>query len=119
MSDSYYQPPESGQGTYQAPACKGYIANAKVSPLDIGLQLMQAQNLINQGDLPRASFILGGIFADVMQMPVIDEVACNWEGGSVDAEFEGGKDYTVFWTCPRCGSAQEQEREYGDDHPDL
>lgn len=110
----------SNDGNYVAPECEGYIVNRKISPIDMEERLMQAQLHINQGLLAAASAFLGSLHADLIQMPVVDEIKCNWEGGRVDAEFEGGKTYyTAIWNCPRCGSEGVQSRQVGDDDPDL
>src|SRR6059036_3894740 len=107
------------EGTYSI-TCKGYMPDtSKVAPRDILEQILTVANLIGSGAPDRASFRLGQLHAELLQMPNAVDVECNFEG-KVDAWFSGGRDaYTAHWECPRCGTEGEEDRERGDDHPDL
>ncbi len=107
------------EGTYSAPACKGYLEDVRVQPLDLLDMLARVDTALGEGRLADARGLLARITHDASEMPTTTDVECGWEG-KVDAVFVGGRrTYTVHWTCPQCGSEQEEDREHGDDHPDL
>lgn len=107
------------EGTYSI-TCKGYMPpTAKVAPRDIFEQIVAIANLIGSGAPERASYRLGQLHGELLQMPEAVDVACNFEG-EVDAWFSGGKDsYTAHWECPRCGTEDEEDRDRDDDNPNL
>lgn len=108
----YYDPPDVGEGTYSI-TCKGYMPDTSlVIPAP---ELMSVIEQVEKGNTERALRWLNEFSA----FPLAVDVECNFEG-KVDAQFSGGgQSYTAYWTCPRCGSEGEEDREVGDDHPDL
>lgn len=109
------------EGAYSAPTCEGYMPEGtKVAPTDIIERLMAIQTKLGEGDIPFASYRLGQLTGEIMQMPNAIDQECGYEG-SVDAQWDGDRkgNGTFFWTCPRCGTENEEHREAGDDHPDL
>jgi hypothetical protein len=63
--------------------------------------------------------LLERLALEILDMPKTVDVECGYEGG-VDAQFSGGRtSYAAYWTCPRCGTEGEEDREVGDDDPRL
>jgi hypothetical protein len=115
----YYDPPDQHEGTYPA-TCQGYLPEdtTKAVPEYLIDQILAVQHLIGLGS-PNAQGILEQLRKEMLSMPNAVDVECGFEG-KVDASFSGGRtSYTVYWTCPRCGKENEEDREAGDDHPDL
>lgn len=106
------------EGNYRVSECKGYMPeSSRAVPEHIISEILTLQEAIGRNEpvQPR----LERLRLEMLAMPQAVDVECNYEG-DVDAYFSGGPSaYTVYWTCPRCGSEQEEDREAGDDHPDL
>ncbi len=110
----YYDPPEMAEGTYSI-ECKGYMPeDCHAVPVEI---IDQLQTIVLNS--PKLGDDLMALRRQMLAMPKAVDVECNFDG-KVDAQFSGGKTaYTAYWTCPRCGTEGEEDREVGDDHPDL
>lgn len=112
------------EGNYKVSECKGYMPDdARTVPLPLIEEILACQEELGAAgtllDASRVQVKLERLRKEMLEMPVAFDVPCNFEG-DVDAQFDGGRTYyTAFWTCPRCGSEQEEDRELGDDHPDL
>lgn len=133
---AHLEPPSTrlSGGNYDAPKCESYLpAGTKAAPRDLltdlsrlderlriaATSLPNADVLSNEiaSDLERARHLLEIIRTEAEAMPDLSgDDECGFEG-RVDAEFQrlGGGAYTVFWTCPRCGTEHAEEREAGDD----
>lgn len=108
------------EGNYSAPTCNGYLPDdTRAVTLGLISDLADVQHMIGRGD-PNAQVKLERIRLEMLDMPKAVDVECGFEG-DVDASWDGDRrgNGTYFWTCPRCGSEQTDEREAGDDHPDL
>lgn len=108
----YYDPPDVREGNYPI-TCKGYMPETSLVVPAPELMLIIEQ--VEKGETERALKWLNALSA----YPLAVDQECNFEG-DVDAQFSGGKtSYTAYWTCPRCGTEGEEDREVGDDDPDL
>lgn len=108
--------------------CTGYIDEARIQPdwLPDQLQhivgILDGTVLVRPSDSPtaRARVRLLDLISELQKMPVGHDIECGFEG-KVDAQFEhfGRSATRVYWTCPICGKECEEDREAGDDDPDL
>lgn len=99
--------------------CKGYLDAVHVQPPRVTEKITDVVKHLEAGDIPVACFLLGGLSAEAATMPLAYDVECGYEG-EVDATYSGGRtSYTVYFTCPRCGTEGWEAREAGDDDPRL
>lgn len=122
------------EGTYQPGSpCTGTLDKHPVAPLSLNEDLLRLHTLLEQARagiakgvpsvteaaVDNALRLLTRLADEAAGMPLSVDVECGYDG-EVDAAFYGGRSaYTAAWDCPRCDKENEEEREAGDDHPDL
>lgn len=114
------------EGTYTpGRPCTGYMPDdCRAVPPNMIYEIFTIQERIGKAgtllEATQAMPLLERLRLAIIDLPKAVDVECLYEG-EVDAQWSGNRkgDGEFFWTCPQCGSEQEESREAGDDHPDL